>query len=52
MTDHKPTSLLVVDSTVVDAAGLAALEAVLYGGTAAAKLPLPDEVVELLGTGP
>jgi hypothetical protein len=52
MTDHKPTSLLVVDSTVVDSAGLAALEAVLYGDTAAAKLPLPDEVVSLLGTGP
>jgi hypothetical protein len=53
MTDHKPTSLLVVDSSKVDADGLAALEAELYGATAAAKLPLPDDVVELLGgTGP
>lgn len=50
MTDHKPTSLLVVDSNKVDAAGLTALEAELYGATAAAKLPLPDEVVTLLGS--
>jgi hypothetical protein len=24
----------------------------LYGATAAARLPLPDEVIELLSTGP
>jgi hypothetical protein len=52
MTDHKPTSLLVVDSSKVDAAGLSALEDALYGASAAAKLPLPDEVVSLLGGTP
>lgn len=45
----KPTAQLTVDSTKVDAAQLAALEAILYGADAtAARLPLPDEVVELL----
>jgi hypothetical protein len=48
VTGLKPTSLIVVDSTVVDATKLASLEAILYGGTAAAKLPLPDEVIEAL----
>lgn len=55
VTGHKPTSCLTIDSTKVDAAKLAALEAVLYGtdGTGGAegttaRLPLPDEVVTLL----
>lgn len=49
--DAKPTAHLVIDSTKVDADKLAALEAVLYGSeTGAAKLPLPDEVVQLIGT--
>jgi hypothetical protein len=48
VTGYKPTSLIVVDSTVVDPTKLAALEAVLYGASAAAKLPLPDEVITLL----
>lgn len=47
VTDLKPTSLIVVDSTVVDETGLAALEDLLYGETAAAKLPTPDEVIAL-----
>lgn len=47
VTDHKPTSLIVVDSSVVLAADLTALEAVLYGGSAAAKLPTPDEVIAM-----
>jgi hypothetical protein len=46
----KPTSLIVIDSTEVDPADLAALEAELYGDSGSdARLPLPDEVVTLLG---
>jgi hypothetical protein len=52
VTDYKPTSLIVVDSTVVDEAKLQDLMDALYGATAAARLPLPDEVIELLSTGP
>lgn len=48
----RPTSLIVVDSTKVDAGLLAAFEAVLYGtnGTpgTTARLPLPAEVITLL----
>lgn len=51
VTGHKPTSLIVVDSTVVDAAGLADLEDILYGASAAAKLPTPDEVLALFSGG-
>lgn len=51
VTGFKPTSLIVVDSSVVDATDLAALEAELYGGTAEAKLPLPDEVIAMFGGG-
>lgn len=48
VTGNKPTSLLVIDSTVVDAADLAALEALLYGsGAVLAALPLPDAVIAL-----
>lgn len=51
VTGFKPTSSLEIDSTTVDAGKLAALEAILYGsGETAARLPLPDEVVELIGT--
>lgn len=50
VTDHKPTSLIVVDSTVVDAADLASLEALLYGnGATEAALPTPDAVIALFG---
>jgi hypothetical protein len=49
VTGYKPTSLIVVDSTVVDPADLTALEALLYGATGAATLPLPDEVIALVG---
>lgn len=46
----KPTALLTIDSTTVTAAGLAALEAALYGDDSDdARLPLPDEVLTLLG---
>lgn len=47
----KPTAHLEIDSTKVDAEKLAAFEAILYGGTSAARMPLPDEVAELIGTG-
>lgn len=47
VTDMKPTSLIVVDSTVVDATALGALEDALYGDTAAPKLPTPDEVIAM-----
>ena len=48
VTDLKPTSLIVVDSTVVDPGDLAALEALLYGAAAVeAALPMPDAVIAL-----
>lgn len=44
----KPTSLITVDSTKVDAAELTALEDALYGSAAAAAhLPLPNEVIAM-----
>ena len=46
----EPTSLIEIDSTTVDAGKLAELEAILYGsGDVEARLPLPDEVAEILG---
>lgn len=52
VTGYKPTSLIVVDSTVVDPAALTNLENELYGGaSASANLPMPDEVIALFGTG-
>lgn len=46
----KPTSTIVIDSTKVDPAGLAALEAKLFGSEEEeASLPLPDEVITLVG---
>ena len=49
VTGHKPTASLVIDSTKVEAEKLAALEAVLYGSESeAARLPLPDEVLEIV----
>ena len=45
----KPTASLTIDSTKVDKTKLAALEAILYGGEAEeARLPLPDEIAELM----
>jgi hypothetical protein len=51
VTDLKPTSLIVIDSTIVEATPLGALEDLLYGtegspGTVA-SLPLPDAVIAL-----
>jgi hypothetical protein len=46
VTDLKPTSLLVIDSTKVPADNLQALEDILYGTAGVdARLPLPDEVI-------
>ena len=45
VTGHKPTAYVEIDSTKVDAAKLTAFEKILFGSdTAAARLPLPDEV--------
>jgi hypothetical protein len=49
----KATSLVVVDSSVVDPADLTALEDALYGGAAStAHLPLPGAVIDMFTTGP
>lgn len=49
----KPTASITIDSTKVDAAKLEALEAILYGGTDnEARLPLPDEIVTVMGNDP
>ena len=48
VTGHKPTASVEIDSTKVDASKLAAFEKILFGSdTAAARLPLPDEVASL-----
>lgn len=45
---YKPTSLIVINSTKVDADALAALEAILFGSEGVdPRLPLPDEVIAL-----
>ena len=50
VTGHKPTACVTIDSTKVDADKLAALEAILYGSESEeARLPLPDELVTLIG---
>ena len=49
VTGHKPTASLTINSTKVEPTKLQALEAMLYGGESTeAKLPLPDEVINLL----
>lgn len=51
VTDYKPTSLIVIDSTVVDPTDLKALEDLLYGAAAVeAALPTPDAVIALFAT--
>jgi hypothetical protein len=51
VTDYKPTSLIVIDSTVVDPADLTALENLLYGAAAVEPaLPTPDAVIALFAT--
>ena len=52
VTGFEPTSLVVIDSTKVNAEKLKAFEAIIYGSEEQeARLPLPDEVASLLGTG-
>ena len=49
VTGHKPTASLTINSTKVEASKLQQLEAMLYGAESTeAKLPLPDEVINLL----
>ena len=49
VTGFKPTASITIDSTKVDTEKLAALEAILYGGDEAeARLPLPDEVAQVM----
>ena len=49
VTGHKPTASLTLDSTKVSETKMTALEKVLYGdGETEARLPLPDEVVQIL----
>ena len=49
----KATALITVDSTKVSALALAQLEDILYGtDTLEPRLPLPDEVIDILGGNP
>lgn len=49
VTGHQPTSIMVIDSTKVNATRLAALEAELFGSvTITPNLPMPDEVITSL----
>lgn len=48
VTDLKPTALITIDSTKVDATKLSDLEAILYGDESTdPRLPLPDEIIAL-----
>ena len=49
VTGHKPTASLTIDSTKVDKAKLTKIEEILYGkDEAEARLPLPDEIIQIL----
>ena len=51
VTGKKPAATLIIDSTKADKAKLTALEAILYGSEEVEpRLPLPDEIVTLMGT--
>lgn len=53
VTGFKPTAHLVIDSTEISPAALAALEDLLYGSASAGEgptLPLPDKVLEVVNT--
>lgn len=48
---YKPTASITIDSTKVSATNMAKLEAILYGtDTDEARLPMPEEVIALLGS--
>lgn len=52
VTGHKPTALLVIDSTKIASEKLTAIENKLYGDTSnGAVLPTPDEIAEILNAG-
>lgn len=52
VTGLKPTSIVTIDSTKVDAADLLAFESILYGTEVnPPRLPLPDEVKTLFAVG-
>lgn len=48
--DYKPSATITIDSREVEEADLLAFEELIYGGTSAAKLPSPAEVIALFGT--
>lgn len=51
VTGKKPAATLIIDSTKADKTKLTALEAILYGSEQnEPRLPLPDEIVTLMGT--
>ena len=51
VTGYRPTALITLDSTLLAAADLEAIEDVLYGrDVAAPTLPLPDALIALVGT--
>lgn len=50
VTGFKPTACITIDSTKATPEKLAALEKILYGGEVEeARLPLPDEIVTIMG---
>lgn len=52
VTGHKPTASITIDSTKADPTKLAALEEILYGSESEdPRLPLPDEIKELMASG-
>jgi hypothetical protein len=52
VTDMRPTSIVTIDSTLVDAGDLEDLETILYGSMGVdPRLPLPDEVISIFTTG-
>lgn len=52
VTDAAPTAHLIIDSTKVDSATLAAFETILYGAAGVdPRLPLPDEIKALFAGG-
>lgn len=52
-TDYRPTSVITIDSTLVDAGALEALEDLLYGTVGSdPSLPTPDEVIAIFAGTP
>lgn len=50
VTGFKPTASITIDSTKVEEAKLAQIEAILYGTESEeARLPLPDEIADIIG---